>query len=71
MDGVDKLVISKAIVDELLGVLARKFSRDADELARVAVFPFLRILGKPTKSLARAQIRYQTTGSKHTGPEEQ
>jgi uncharacterized protein len=38
IDGVDKLVISKAIVDELLGVLARKFSKDADELARVAVF---------------------------------
>ena len=38
IDGVDELVISKAIVDELLGVLARKFSKDADELARVAVF---------------------------------
>ena len=38
IDGGDELVISKAIVDELLGVLARKFSKDADELARVAVF---------------------------------
>ena len=38
IDGVDELIISKAIIDELLGVLARKFSRDADELARVAVF---------------------------------
>ena len=38
IDGVDELVISKPIIDELLGVLARKFSRDADELARVAVF---------------------------------
>jgi putative PIN family toxin of toxin-antitoxin system len=37
-DGVDELIISKAIIDELLGVLARKFSKDADELARVAVF---------------------------------
>ena len=38
IDGIDDLVISKPIIDELLGVLARKFSRDADELARVAVF---------------------------------
>ena len=34
----DQLVISKPILDELLGVLARKFSRDAEELAHVAVF---------------------------------
>lgn len=36
--GVDRLFISKPIIDELLGVLASKFSRDAEELARVAVF---------------------------------
>lgn len=34
----DELVLSKPILDELLGILARKFSRDAEELARVAVF---------------------------------
>ena len=34
----DVLVLSKPILDELLGVLARKFSRDAEELAHVAVF---------------------------------
>jgi uncharacterized protein len=34
----DQLVLSKPILDELLGVLARKFSRDAEELAHVAVF---------------------------------
>ena len=34
----DQLVISRPILDELLGVLARKFSRDAEELAHVAVF---------------------------------
>ena len=34
----DHLLLSKAILDELLGVLARKFSRDAEELARIAVF---------------------------------
>lgn len=35
----DERFISKSILDELLGVLARKFSRNADELARVAVCP--------------------------------
>ena len=34
----DQLVLSRPIVDELLGVLARKFARDAEELAHVAVF---------------------------------
>ena len=38
VDGIDQLIISKPIVDELLTVLACKFARDADELARVAVF---------------------------------
>jgi len=33
----DQLVLSKPILDELLGILARKFSRDAEELARAAV----------------------------------
>lgn len=33
----DELLLSKPILDELLGVLARKFSRDGEELARVAV----------------------------------
>jgi putative toxin-antitoxin system toxin component, PIN family len=34
----DELVLSKPILDELLGILARKFSRDGEELSRVAVF---------------------------------
>jgi uncharacterized protein len=34
----DQLVISKPILDGLLSILARKFSRDAEELAHVAVF---------------------------------
>ncbi|MCC6380601.1 MAG: putative toxin-antitoxin system toxin component, PIN family [Burkholderiales bacterium] len=38
VDEQDELVLSKAILDELLGILARKFSRDPDELARIAVF---------------------------------
>ena len=37
IDEHDQLVLSKPILDELLGILARKFARDAEELARVAV----------------------------------
>ena len=33
----DQLLISKPIIDEVLVVLARKFARDPEELARVAV----------------------------------
>jgi putative PIN family toxin of toxin-antitoxin system len=33
----DALFMSKPILDELLGVLARKFARDAEELSRVAL----------------------------------
>jgi len=38
VEGKAQLVISKAIIHELLDVLARKFGRDAEELARIAVF---------------------------------
>jgi putative PIN family toxin of toxin-antitoxin system len=38
IDGTDRLILSKPILDELLGVLARKFSRDREELARVALW---------------------------------
>jgi len=34
----DQLVISKPILEELLGVLGSKFSRDSEELAHIAVF---------------------------------
>ncbi|MBI2403814.1 MAG: putative toxin-antitoxin system toxin component, PIN family [Gemmatimonadetes bacterium] len=37
-EGRVQLVISKAIIHEVLDVLARKFGRDPEELARVAVF---------------------------------
>ena len=47
----DELVLSKAILDELLGVLARKFARDAEELSRVAV-----LLGE-VSSLAKPALR--------------
>lgn len=36
--GRDELVVSKPIILETLGVLARKFARDREQLARVAVF---------------------------------
>ena len=36
--GEHELFFSKPILDELLGVLARKFARDREELARVALF---------------------------------
>ena len=38
IDGTDRRVLSRAILDELLEVLGRKFARDAEELAHVAVF---------------------------------
>lgn len=38
VEGEDSLALSKQILDELLSVLARKFARDREELARVAVF---------------------------------
>jgi putative PIN family toxin of toxin-antitoxin system len=36
--GKDSLLFSKEILDEFLTVLAKKFGRDREELARVAVF---------------------------------
>jgi putative PIN family toxin of toxin-antitoxin system len=36
--GEHELFLSKPILDELLGVLARKFARDREALARVALF---------------------------------
>jgi uncharacterized protein len=38
IDGRDRLIVSRPIINELLDVLARKFRRDAEDLARVAVF---------------------------------
>ena len=38
MEGKDHLIISKPIIQELLTTLAQKFSRDREELARVAVY---------------------------------
>ncbi len=38
LEGKDELFISKAILDELLRLLATKFSKDREELARLAVW---------------------------------
>jgi putative PIN family toxin of toxin-antitoxin system len=37
LDGTDDLLISRPIIQEVLAVLAKKFSRDTEELSRVAV----------------------------------
>lgn len=50
----DRLVISQPIIDELLGILGRKFSRDREELAHVAVF--LAELGSMVKPRQRLRI---------------
>ena len=54
IDDIDQLVVSKAIIDELLTVLARKFARDADELARLAVF--LSDLARVVRPRARIEV---------------
>ena len=38
IEEIDQLILSRPILDELLDVLGRKFARDAEELAHVAVF---------------------------------
>lgn len=38
LDGHDRLLISKNILDEVLTTLARKFNRDAEALSRTALF---------------------------------
>ena len=48
----DQLIISKPLLDELLGVLSRKFSRDPEELAHIAVFlTDLALMAKPRRRL--------------------
>lgn len=50
----DQLVISKPILGELLGILGRKFARDAEELAHAAVF--LSELGSLVKPRRRLRV---------------
>ena len=48
----DALVLSKPLLEELLGVLGRKFSQDGEELAHVAVFlSDLATMVRPTRRL--------------------
>lgn len=48
----DELVLSRPILDELLGVLARKFARDAEELAHAALFlSDLAVMVRPRRTL--------------------
>lgn len=48
----DELLLSRPLLDELLGVLARKFARDAEALSRTAVFlAGLATLVKPARRL--------------------
>jgi putative PIN family toxin of toxin-antitoxin system len=54
IDGRDQLVFSKDILDELLVVLARKFGRDREELARVAVF--MHEIGEPVRPRTRVKV---------------
>lgn len=37
IEGTDELIISRDIIDEVLGVLSRKFNRNREALSRVAV----------------------------------
>ncbi len=54
VDGSDHLIISRPIINELLGVLARKFRRDHEDLARVAVF--LSDLGEIVETRRRLKV---------------
>ncbi len=38
VDGTDRLIISKPIIHELLGILSTKFSHDTEQLSHVAVY---------------------------------
>ena len=55
----DQIVISKPILDELLGILGRKFARDAEELAHAAVF--LSELGTTVKPRQKLPCSLRTT----------
>lgn len=54
LSGEDQLVISHATLDELLEVLARKFSHEPEELARLAVY--LGDLGEVVEPMTRLEV---------------
>ena len=53
-EGGVQLIISKPLIHEVLDVLARKFSRESEELARVAVF--LADLGQLVEPKSRLNV---------------
>jgi putative PIN family toxin of toxin-antitoxin system len=54
LGGIDVVVVSPAIINEVLGVLAEKFSRDREELSRVAVL--LTDIGEVVKPRLRVSV---------------
>jgi putative PIN family toxin of toxin-antitoxin system len=54
LDGGDDLVISRPIIEEVLAVLAAKFSRDREELSRVAVL--LAEMGETVEPTTRLDV---------------
>lgn len=54
VEGDVQLFVSKALIHEVLDVLSRKFDRDAEELARVAVY--MSELGKVVQSKRKLAV---------------
>ncbi len=53
-DGEDNLLLSRPLIDETISVLARKFSRDREQLSRVAVM--LSDLGELVETAERITV---------------
>ena len=58
IEGRDRLVLSKVIIDEVLSVLAGKFSRDRESISRTAVF--LSDLGEIVRPVKKIKILKDT-----------
>jgi putative PIN family toxin of toxin-antitoxin system len=54
LEGTDTLVLSKAILDEVLGILAKKFSRDPEALSQTAVL--MAEMGKFVKPARKVDV---------------
>lgn len=54
IEGKDRLVLSKAIIDEILFVLARKFSRNREAISHVAVY--ISDLGEITQPAKKIEV---------------
>ncbi|GMR03187.1 MAG: putative toxin-antitoxin system toxin component, PIN family [Thermodesulfovibrionia bacterium] len=54
IEGKDRLVLSKAIIDEILSFLAKKFSRNREAISRVAVY--LSDIGEITQPAKKIKI---------------